>query len=277
MCKLLIFRIRDTTSHFLYLGKKLSDGKGLSGKGRLTISRVDAIQSFYGRAIRDHPNDPESMSRCTWAILNHYSSTWDNPKHDKCPKGENSWCAFQRDLAAGTSTYKPVKWPFTDAVIEAITPIFERLASVSFLEGSKHCHTQNPNESLNGLIWSLAPKEQYVSPLETSLAVSLGVCLFNSGMQWTYMNLFDKAGIEVTYPMLKKWATIDEYRVYKGNYSAREDRKQKRRMRKRAFVKKQSAFQHEEGAQYQSEAFYNEQSGSSGSKSKKKRGRKKKK
>ena len=38
-----------TNLHLLikeYKGKKLEDGKGLSGKGRLTISRIDAIQSF---------------------------------------------------------------------------------------------------------------------------------------------------------------------------------------------------------------------------------------
>ena len=31
-----------------YKGKKLEDSKGLSGKWRLTISRIDAAQSFYG-------------------------------------------------------------------------------------------------------------------------------------------------------------------------------------------------------------------------------------
>ena len=38
-----------TNLHLLikeYKGKKLEDGKGLSGKGRFTISRIDAIQSF---------------------------------------------------------------------------------------------------------------------------------------------------------------------------------------------------------------------------------------
>ena len=29
-----------------FKGKKLEDGKGLRGKGRLMISRIDAIQSF---------------------------------------------------------------------------------------------------------------------------------------------------------------------------------------------------------------------------------------
>ena len=30
-----------------YLGKKLRDGKGLIGKGRLMLSRINAIQNFF--------------------------------------------------------------------------------------------------------------------------------------------------------------------------------------------------------------------------------------
>ena len=39
----------------MYKGKKLSDGKGLGGKGgSLTITRVDSIQNFYGKSIREN-------------------------------------------------------------------------------------------------------------------------------------------------------------------------------------------------------------------------------
>ena len=37
-----------------------------------------------------------------------------------------------------------------------------------FLEGYKSFRTQNRNMTLNYVIWSLIPKEQYVSPLEMS-------------------------------------------------------------------------------------------------------------
>ena len=36
---------------FLILGKKLSDTKGLAGKGKLMSGGIDAIQSFYGQVI----------------------------------------------------------------------------------------------------------------------------------------------------------------------------------------------------------------------------------
>ena len=46
------------------------------------------------------------------------------------------------------------------------------------------------------------------------------------------------------------------YQVYKGNYAASKDRKEQRKMRKQALVKKQDAFQQLEGVQYQSQTFY---------------------
>ena len=33
-------------------GRKLSDGKGLSGNGRLTAGKMDVLQNYYGLAIR---------------------------------------------------------------------------------------------------------------------------------------------------------------------------------------------------------------------------------
>ena len=45
------------------------------------------------------------------------------------------------------------------------------------------------------------------------------------------------------------------YQVYKGNYAASTDRKEQRNMRKWALVKKQDAFQHLEGVQYQLQAL----------------------
>ena len=45
-------------------GKKLSDGKGILGKGRLTDKIINKMQSYYGMAIRQntlssHNNDKE--------------------------------------------------------------------------------------------------------------------------------------------------------------------------------------------------------------------------
>jgi len=56
----------------------VEDGGTLSGTGRLTIARIDTIQSFYGQAIRENKDEPKAMSKATHAILKH------------CPTGRNS-------------------------------------------------------------------------------------------------------------------------------------------------------------------------------------------
>ena len=40
----------------IFSGEKLSDGKGLRGKGWLTLSRIDAIPNLLGKAIREKAN-----------------------------------------------------------------------------------------------------------------------------------------------------------------------------------------------------------------------------
>lgn len=122
------------------------------------------------------------MSKGTWAILKHYSSTVAEPKHDDCPTGEANGCSYQRDITTEKNTH-----PFTDAMVETMTSLFSKFGSECFLESVKGCYTYNPNEALNHVIWSLAPKEQFTSPQETSLAIDLAVCIFNSGTAYTLL------------------------------------------------------------------------------------------
>ncbi|XP_070536304.1 uncharacterized protein [Ptychodera flava] len=72
-----------------YKGGKLEDGKGLTGRNRLTNQMINAFQVFYGIALRNNKGNVEEMSRQTRAILLHYASTHDEPRHEYCPK--ESW------------------------------------------------------------------------------------------------------------------------------------------------------------------------------------------
>ncbi|GFU43980.1 uncharacterized protein TNCV_1878561 [Trichonephila clavipes] len=71
-------------------GIKLSDGKNISGRGRLTLKEVDSIQHYYGLAIRKNLSSVEDMKRAIWAIYFHKLSTEDNPQHALCPLGYNT-------------------------------------------------------------------------------------------------------------------------------------------------------------------------------------------
>ena len=129
-----------------FLGKKLADGKGLSGKDRFTLARIDAMQNVSGKAIRKNKGNPQNMAKEIWAILDHYSSTVDRPKHDKYPKGENSLCPYQRDISTGQRTYRPAKWPLTKAIVDVLHPLFIRLTNEGFRDRCKQGSTQNSSK-----------------------------------------------------------------------------------------------------------------------------------
>ena len=223
----------------------MKDKKSFSGKnGGLTVLKCDTIQNFYGKAIRDHKNDVPAMEKATWAILKHYSQKAD---HSDCPEGESSWCSFNRDKAIGSSsTHRPIKNPLRPAVVEVIKLLFRRLANTDFLSAVQEAYTQNPCKSYNHLLWSLAPKEIYISPIETSLAVSLSVCLFNSGFYYTLTSLMKESDLSVSSFQKVSWNRLDKERQRLSDYKQRDEVKLRRKKTRRAKCKKQDAFLHAE-------------------------------
>jgi hypothetical protein len=213
------------------------------------------------------------MARATKAIMYHYASTKEKPQHDYCPVGKKSWCSYQRDVSNKTNLHKPIQNPFPPAITDVIKPVFDRLGDEYFLAGCEKCATQNPNESLHHVIWGLAPKEQYTSSRETSLAVALGCLLFNSGLEVTYTQLLPKIGLSVSPSMVSSWENMDMKRIYSAGYKERPEIKQRRKKYKRQRVKKADAFVHQEGVQYQSQGFYEDNTQTTPAHSQKKRKR----
>ena len=82
-------------------GKRDGNGKPVrfGGRGRLTDKVIDQLQIFYGGAIRGHSNDLDGMERAIWAIFYHSVSTDDNPQHQYCPQGVDSWCKYLQAAA----------------------------------------------------------------------------------------------------------------------------------------------------------------------------------
>ena len=74
-------------------------------------------------------------------------------------------------------------------------------------------------------------------------------------MEYTISSLLKRANTEVDKNSQRQWQLIHDERLYVGNYKNRVDIKLKRKSRKRSEIRKQDAFQHEEGKQYISGAF----------------------
>ena len=112
-------------------GKKLSNGKTIGGRNRLTDNLIDTFQRYYGKALCENKGDLPKMQKAVKAIWHDYDSTEDNELHDYCPEGAESWCKWQKDQANGTTSFKPRNVP--PAVMEEILPTFEGLWAENLL------------------------------------------------------------------------------------------------------------------------------------------------
>ena len=153
-------------------GQQLEDGKGLGGAGRLTQDTIKKIQNYYGLAIRQNKGDLQGMKTAINAILHHIV---DQPQsslavqHKYCPRGEDSWCRFQKDEANGNKTYTGSN-RLPAVFFKELEPMFSRLSDDVLLQRCLLGLTQNQNESLNGRLWSSVPKKQFCG------RVHIGVC-----------------------------------------------------------------------------------------------------
>ncbi|XP_046850412.1 uncharacterized protein LOC124443906 [Xenia sp. Carnegie-2017] len=129
-----------------------SDGKSIGGKGHLTDKVIDNLQVYYGKAMRNNSHSMERMKNAIWAIWHHTKSTDANPDHNLCPKGESSWCGYQRDIVKNTQEYSH-SHPLPEAVSQCILPVFTDLSKSHLLSSCLHGGTQNQNEAFNALIW----------------------------------------------------------------------------------------------------------------------------
>ena len=151
----------------------------ISGKGKLTVDKIAKMQNYYGRAIKDHSSDIDTLKKQIMAILLHMSSTERGPKHAHCPRGKHSWCFWQRALAASMTP-----GPHRDhnmlppEIGKRLVPIFQCLSDDALLKRCLQSKTQNQNEALHNLIWKLCPKTIYTGrrTVQTAVISYLPVC-----------------------------------------------------------------------------------------------------
>ncbi|GBM10562.1 hypothetical protein AVEN_66204-1 [Araneus ventricosus] len=196
--------------------KVSSDGKRLLGKNRLTDSQIDKIQNYYGLAIRRNLNCVQAMSQAIRAIFMHKLSTDENPQHGFCPIGEDSWCGFKKAEATG-SAYKH-KNNLPVAVVESMRPVFRDLSHPDLLKKCVHGNTQNPNESVNNVIWSRVPKSTFVQIEALSLGVYDAVCTFNEGNS-ARLQILQNLGIEPGEYTLYALKCLDKEKLLRAKYA----------------------------------------------------------
>ncbi|GFV32417.1 uncharacterized protein TNCV_1677031 [Trichonephila clavipes] len=116
----------------VYSKKKLSDGKTIGGKGRLTDSLIDKLAHYYGNAIRCNSTSVKEMRKAISAVWGHFCSTDDEPMHWICPTNPNTWCKYNAAIN-NLQNYKH-KSSVAKAVRDVIKPVFPDLSHPALLK-----------------------------------------------------------------------------------------------------------------------------------------------
>lgn len=176
---------------------KSGDAQRISGKGRLTADLITKISSYYGWAIKSFAGDLDKMHNAVWATFYHITSTDEKPNHNFCPDGPDSWCKYNSAMAKNEPPPKS-RYNLPEAVSSALRPIFERLADKKLLQRCLRGQTQNANEALHSVIWSLAPKDKNASLYAVEAAVGEAVMRFNLGTHNASSSILRELQVEQT-------------------------------------------------------------------------------
>ena len=214
---------------------KLSDGKAIGGRGRLTDALIDSLQNYYGQAVRNHPGSITDMAQAIWASFCHTFSTDQKPRHDFCPKGDKSWCGWQRSQVTGEPFSH--KHSLSSAIFDQVKPIYIHLSDRPLLERCKRGATQNANESLNGLIWQMCPKQSFCISITVETAAFLAVITFNDGYS-KLEAVLQKMGCSTGTYTGKALAELDRVKAYnkaRKSSAAVQQARKRRRAKKKGF------------------------------------------
>ena len=171
-------RLRDKVKE--YKGTKTP----LGGRNKLTKVTMDAMQNWYGIAIRSNTDDIYKMKRAIGAILYHctkFEGYDDEYRHGFCPSGKDSWCKYKKDKVTGKNTHKN-KINLAEWIHKIIKPVFMDLSDEVLLSKCLHGETQNANEALNKIIWSKCPKTVFVERKVLEMGVNVAVIQYNDGL-----------------------------------------------------------------------------------------------
>ncbi|GFV75201.1 uncharacterized protein TNCV_3190501 [Trichonephila clavipes] len=194
--------------------------------GRLTDSLIDKLAHYYGNAIRCNSTSVKEMRKAIWAVWGHSCSTDDEPMHWFCPTNPNTWY----------------------------------LSHPALLKKCLGGKTQNPNESLNSLIWKFCPKTIGSRLQIAEIAANLATSVFNDGNQ-ILITILEKFGLKINRNVCVPLAERDNRRnFYRRIFTSRqrllESSFEARRAKKIKKSKEIELFQEQEGISYYPGEFY---------------------
>ena len=156
----------------------------LGGRGKLTDTTIQNLGRYFNKAIRDSKRGTvEEMRRACMSGFMHVSSSNENPKHEYCPSGEDSWCFYNKaeSLDQQPPSHETMKFKMllNDDERNRVQGVYKSLKK-NQVKG--HClkgRTQNTNESVHSKIWNKKRKTKFRGVLSLQHAARTTVAEHN--------------------------------------------------------------------------------------------------
>jgi hypothetical protein len=225
--------------------KELADGKKLGGQNRLTDAAILKVQEYYGAAIRRNSTNVNEMKKAVWAEFFHLQSSNAKPLHHLCPNHEDTWCKYHRAQLQKKDYNHDRHFHLPEIIMNEIKPIFKDLADPVLLQRCLKSRTQNANESLNNVLWSVIPKRTFVGIQLLHFGIYVGVSTFNDG-HISKVLVVKEFGLKPGNYMLESLKKIDTERIQRSESAVQNLQKEIRKKRNLARRRLEDAFEEED-------------------------------
>ncbi|CAF3872924.1 unnamed protein product [Rotaria sordida] len=226
----------------------LADNKPWGGgAGRMTNQMMKKLSNNYALAIREGSRLSSSkkisdalciMRRHCCAAFYHYLKTTDDneeEQHKYCPKTSNTWCFYHKIKSQSNNNNCSIKkqkknQSYLDPIFrEVLEPMILKLTAKQLLRRCLRGITQNSNESLNSVVWSILTKSKHHGFRAVRGSAALAAMYFNSGSS-ILIDYFKQHGIKTSEILLKHLFEKDKKRIinFKNNNEQRQNRIKKK-------------------------------------------------
>ena len=169
-----------------------------------------------------------NMRKEIYATLCHKLSTDEKPQHDRCPVGGNSWCSWQKAKASYTLDIYTHKPAMPMKVFNAVQNIQEDLTKEDLLSRCLGGFTQNANENLKAVVWSVAPKAISNGKSVVDTATNNAVITYNYGFRGL-LDVMSTLRLKINSELYNFSMEVDQRRIKAANCSASKHRKSARK------------------------------------------------
>ena len=137
-------------------------------------------------------------------------------QHYYCPDGILSWCSYKRDQVTNKNEDEIKNKSRLDPVfLDLLQKMITDLTSKELLSRCIRGLTQNSNESLNSVVWSILSKSKYHGFSSIQGAAASAAVYFNGGRS-SLLGFFEESGIPVNGALFQTLVARNEKRIQKA-------------------------------------------------------------